>query len=1293
MKAWLSNRKTRITLYITAGFILLLILLYWWFRLHVKDIIEQLVAYESKGKVTVMIGKMDIHLLKETRIDLINTHLLVMDKTGKRVATKVSFNYLGLELKSLRSLIFEKKLLVDFIVAENPNINVYPEHKETKKKGNESVSFEIGNIYLALEKITQTLEVKKFRIFNGSIGLNNLEPNNKTITISGIEFNVDEFALNSAKNNKSTDQVFVKNLELQTGKQDISFPEGNYRLKYSSLDISTNDMSITIDSCFIEGKSSDTAYGTIEAGFSRLKLIQTDFRALYESNKFKVDSILCQDPVVRLKIDVTKKEKEKVSQERSIEKTIAGLIGNLDIRYIGLMNSDITVTTKNKDKYIPFSTKGNNFEAFGIVIDSSKANPIEIATLVFAIKNYKTSSADSMYDVRFDSVVYSEHNLILKNFRLEPSEKNYHPDKKYVSIPDFELREISLSELITNQRLQAEELVLKNSRTINYYIPKSASLKPTQPITKIIDEIDKKIDLDKVRIENGYLLSQSVSDKTQKVEVTGINSNISTNELLRAPTYEVMGYSIGRLLFEKASITTGKTISVFDKGEMYGKEKLILAQKVSITNIQNKSTVKIDNIRLKNYHFDDELSEIFIDSISWKNAQIHYRKDKQETKGYVEKSITKKNLSIGHFSVRNTMVNFYSGDSAKGLAEINIIDINGLSADTDGKIQLKDFVAEGNKVELDLPGLSLRTGTYSIRENKLSVLNDINLDYHTIKDTARARISKIQLIPLIQKSLTNKYPAFREIELQSPVLYAALNQGEAKENTTDEEKNFRFETGLFHLSNGTVNFNLRNGAKTVQYKTAYLDTRIADISIGKDDSRFSMGAFNVLSKKFDLTINDSIELYTEPGKFEMAGSGIRIGQGTDAGLFKAGIQVIRIDSLNTSVINKKNGNIIELKNFSLGGNDFRFDSADRRHIIRQIRYNPSLYVKNINLARNNDKFEMAAYGIGYENAGRQLSLDSFYYRPVMDRDSFNRMNLFQKDYIQAKTGRIIIRNLDIEKLLADTSFYASAIEVNNPDLNIYKDKRLPFDFSTIKPLPVDMLKSLKYGINLDTVLVKNGFIQYSEFNPKTQKIAIIDLPHTLAELTNIKNRDISSTDSLKLRAYTRLLDSTRISVHHRESYTDTLSGFLFSVRVSPFNLTALNQFLPEIASAKIISGKLDTLRVRAIAREYLALGYINMHYRNLKIQYLNKGDVQKKTFVTKIVSFLANTLIDKNNTKKTGRVYTERVREKAFINYWIKMLLAGALTSAGIKDNKKQLKKYHKKKNKLHVPEIPDVAF
>lgn len=1295
MKAWISNKNLRLSLYVTAGLTLLVILLYWWFRLHVKDIIEQLVAYESKGKVTVKIGRMNIRFFHPPKIDLLNTRLVVTDKTGKKVVTTLSFKYLGLELKSLRSLVFEKKLLVDHIIAEDPSIEVSPENKDKMKKGNESVPFEIGNIYLALEKITQTLEVKKFRIINGNLGLKNLPPNNKTISIAGVEFNVDDFELNSDKNKKRDKNISIRNLELQTGKQDITFPEGNYRLKYSSLEISSKNNTITIDSLSIEGKSNDTSYGALEAGFSRLKLINTDFKAIYESNKIKVDSIYCIDPVVRLKIDVTKNDKEKIDEERSIEKNIAGLIGHLDVGYIGLLNSDISLTTKNKDKYRLFTTRGNNFEASGISIDSSKANPIEIGKLVFAIKNYKTSSADSMYDVRFDSVVYNEHTLTLKNFRLEPSDKNYHPDKKYVSIPDFELREISLAELISNQRLKAEELVLKNSRTINYYYSKSERNKPTQPITKIIEEIDKKIDLAKVRIENGYLLSQSVSDKTQKIEVTGIYSSISTNELLRSPTYEVMGYSIGNLKFEKALTTTGNIVSVFEKGELLGKEKLITAQTVSIKNLKNNSTIKIEKIRLNNYHFNDEFSDIYIDSVSWKNAQFSYRTGGKETKENLEKTNTKKNLNIGHFSVRNTTINFYSGDTTKGMAVINVIELNGFSADTDGKIQLEDLIAEGSRIELDLPSLSLSTGTFSIKENRFSSLDEVNLEYHTEKDTAKVMISRISLVPLINKSLNKKYPAFREIELQNPVIYASIRPGEKDEAPSDDkdEKNFMFETGLFQLSNGKANFNLWDSAKSIQYKTADLNTNIKDISVGKEDMLFSMGAFNVVSKKFDLKINDSIDLYSEPGKFEMAGSGLKIGQGANAGLFKAGIESIRIDSISISVINKKDGNTITIKNINLGGNNFNFDSSDRRHIIRQIRYNPSLYVKNINLARKNDVYEMAAFGIGFENAGRQLSLDSFYFRPVIDRDSFNRMHAFQKDYIQAKSGRIIIRELDIEKLLADTNFRASAIEIRNPELFIFKDKRLPFDFSKIKPLPTDMLKNLSFKINLDSILVNNGFIQYSEHNPKTDKVAIIDLPHTQMELTNIKNYDLSDTDSLKLRASTRLLDSVRISVHHRESYIDTLSGFLYSVRVSPFNLTALNQFLPEIASAKIISGKLDTIRLRAIGRENIALGYITMHYRNLKIQYLNKGDIKKKTLITKFVSFLANTLISKNNTQKTGRVYTERVREKAVINYWIKMLLSGALTSAGIKDNKKQLKKYHRKRMKLHVPEIPEVAF
>jgi hypothetical protein len=61
-----------------------------------------------------------------------------------------------------------------------------------------------------------------------------------------------------------------------------------------------------------------------------------------------------------------------------------------------------------------------------------------------------------MYNIMFDSVVYNNQSLALKNFRIEPSTINTDKAKKFFSIPDFELVNLSISELISNKRLKAD---------------------------------------------------------------------------------------------------------------------------------------------------------------------------------------------------------------------------------------------------------------------------------------------------------------------------------------------------------------------------------------------------------------------------------------------------------------------------------------------------------------------------------------------------------------------------------------------------------------------------------------------------------------------------------------------------------------------------------------------------------------------------------------------------------------------------------------------------------------------
>jgi hypothetical protein len=145
------------------------------------------------------------------------------------------------------------------------------------------------------------------------------------------------------------------------------------------------------------------------------------------------------------------------------------------------------------------------------------------------------------------------------------------------------------------------------------------------------------------------------------------------------------------------------------------------------------------------------------------------------------------------------------------------------------------------------------------------------------------------------------------------------------------------------------------------------------------------------------------------------------------------------------------------------------------------------------------------------------------------------------------------------------------------------------------------------------------------------------------------------------------------------------------VRLGSFDLTKLNPVIGPLASAKIDKGYLDTLELKAIGREYIAYGKMQMLYRDLNVVFLNKSDQDKKTIMTRFTTWLANLVVKGDNTKRTGTVYTQRVRDRSVFNYWIKIVLSGALTNSGIKSNTKQEKKYKRSVKKLNVPEIPEV--
>jgi hypothetical protein len=273
--------------------------------------------------------------------------------------------------------------------------------------------------------------------------------------------------------------------------------------------------------------------------------------------------------------------------------------------------------------------------------------------------------------------------------------------------------------------------------------------------------------------------------------------------------------------------------------------------------------------------------------------------------------------------------------------------------------------------------------------------------------------------------------------------------------------------------------------------------------------------------------------------------------------------------------------------------------------------------------------------------------------------------------------------------MKDTAIHFGKIQVSAPNLEIGRDKTHPFLAKGIKPLPTNAFQKLKVKFKVDTLGLADGRIAYTEKSKITGKEGTIGFTEMNALVRNIKNIELQNDDSLFIRATTRFMDSALVRLRVRESYRDTLGGFLMATDVSPFHTSILNKALVPMVSVDFKSGFVDTLHMRAIGREYLSLGSMKFLYHDLKVEFLDKEDTSRHSIKNQLLKFAANTFVIRpNNQNRTGDVYFERDRNRAVFQYWVKMILSGVTTSVGAKSNKKQIKKYLKTLNQKKLPPI-----
>lgn len=1279
-----AKRFVRKFLKITGILLSILVVLavgfHFWFKAHAKQLIEEMVESKSNGKLKLKIEKFHFNYFSK-KIILEKAVFYNTDTLTGTTAYQFSIDKMQLRAKAILPIVFKKQILIDSLTLLNPHINVTrlrtAEKQNRKEKKDVSIPEEMGKVYRSIQDALKVLKVKRFEINDGTFTLvNKIDPTQLPLSVSNIHFHIDNLEVDSSKFSSKEKLLFSENVVLLSTDQNIIFPDGRHSLSFSRFRINLKNKLVEFDSCTITATKADSSSASFKVFFDALLLTNIDFDTLYKAEVIKADSVYCVNPKFDLDVTVGKKRDSKKPPPK-LENIIQQLTGDLQLGYVVVNNADFNIKTVKNGVPSSFVFSNNNFEMQGLTVIQNAARPLTVKSFAMAIRNYENFIKDSSYSVKFDSVLFKDDRITLSNFLFNKLDNG--KILNTFSVPQFNLIGLSWDDLVFEKKLKAEQALMFNPH-ISYTSQNNKFQNPgRQNIFHSLGAVNEYMDLDQLDIIDGTIDLNLKNNL--RIQLDNATVSVRSHSLLESKKLAGIKNSLSQLKFKKGIIHAGSMdIELLDI--LYiGETGQFGAGNINIRNKEKDMLVNLRDVQVEKMLVDEVAGNIFANGVRWKNADVKISPigGTKESDGSV--------IELNDVKGQNTNINgLFNGKSIS--TNLRNISFTHFEKTTDNKILLDGLEVTGHQLKLGDNNSSLSVAEYNIADNKSSSFRQLVYKTNNGKTNADVSIPSLTLTPHIQPLLDGNI-ALDAIAMMKPIINLHLTT-KKREDITKKTKLPDIDISELKLVQPKIRFTQTSDSGTLSL----------DWQGQKNNSGFLL--VNDLHTTNDVTLASSLKFFltdftftNSKGKMFNTGEGKVAAQLKDISLEQSALRPLQwkaivsgFDALDFHMdsIGKSKGTLV-MNSVSL--NNLNISSSSIKDFQQLAAVNSMFQIKKFTGNYTTGGTNLQWYNAGFSRNSNTFSLDSFSLAPALSIDSFLLKQSYQADYITVKSGAVAIGPVDIDTYIKDKTLDIDALKIDRFRFTDYKDKQLPFNSGIVKPLPVNMIKKINQPLSVDTVLLTNSAVQYTEVNEKTRQAGTVPVTRMTVTLLNIRNHKIKPGDSLTIKAVGYVLDTVWTRLRVKESYTDSLGGFLMTLRMKPGDLTVLNSALIPMASVKLLSGQLDTLDMRAVGREYLSLGEMKMFYNNLKVQLLKDGDENKKTFMTKLVSFLANTfVIRSNNRSRIGNVFFIRNRDRSAINYLIKIAFSGMTSSAGAKSNKKMMRRYKKELEKRSLPPI-----
>lgn len=1255
--------------FVIGGLLALLIAFHFWFINHAETFIENMVASQSNGKLHLKVKKFKFNWFSK-HMELEKAHFYSTDTATTNTAYDFNVQKVKLSVKGVLPFLIDKQLLIDSLSLIGPDITVTQlrprQNLDDTTNTQLSIPQEMGKVYNSIQEALDVLDVRMFYMQNAAFKLvNNSNTNDVPLHITNINLRLNNIFVSGKDSVASKKILFSDNLTVTTHSQNIHFPDGRHILSFKNFELDVQNKMVEFDGCTIEATESDNKKSTFAVFFEKLKFTNLNFDSIYHKEIIQADSVFCTRPT--FKLDITLPDHKDSAASPQIDKIIQQLTGDIVLKNVIIQDGSFDIRTERNGIPNTFTSEHNNFEVKGLKILQHAPKPIAIEQFRMGIRNFENFLKDSTYSIQFDSILFYNNQINLNQFVYHELKNN--KPLNTISMDRFSLDGLSWDDLVLERVVKAASVTLVNP-VIQYTIQPQKKYN-NNSIYETLAGLGKQMQLQQLHIKNGQI-EIALPDKST-LHLYGANFSILGEKLVQSTRIADIQQALQTVHFSKGLYKNGNTTVQLRGIRFSGTDNQLLADNV-VYHDKNGTHITAEDVSIDAFSFDEKMNNIVIHQLSWSKANA----------GIIN-NVTQHHQAVNRFMVtqlkgKQTRLNITSPGSQLSVYLENISCNSIGNTGAGNHFMLNGLLVSGNTLQLTGTGSRLAIDAFTIKDLQASTASGIHYASFSTGDSLQLAVPDISFIPDMNQLLKQQFSG-NNVVINNPVLHY-YSKKLRDELTLPPKIVFpAIAVNNLLINNPAIHYHTinENGTTTINWadKAAKSKLQLQQI-VSKDGQNIQVDNTHLTAQGIAVLTANKHLLKNDNGSFEI--------------------------SLHNTVLTATETGSIDWETHInyLTANQLVFDSLQQdksgklsidKARLSNITVKPAYLLRPYDLISNNADFSLSEITGSYQNSGNKFNwynlhyqknnssftIDSFGYSPVLNREEFVKQLKDQADYLQASTQKIHIGPFNWEQYMKDSSFNVGSIVINDGYISTFRDKRIPRMPGAVKPLPAGRLNSIPVKLSVDSITLNNGLVQYEEINEKTNSVGRITVNDLNSKIYRAKNYGHTSTDSLYIYATANLEKTIATDLYVAQSYTDTAGGFMMQVELGAADLTSINPILASLASARFKSGKIDSLKMAVTGNDDYAYGTMDMKYKNIRIQLFKNGDETNKTILTRVISFAANTfVIKRNNKKRTGIVFFERLKDRSSINFLVKTTLNGVINSTGATSKSKQQKKYKK---------------